>query len=134
MESISSIGHATGTAGTILRAEGLAVFVTATFGFFVDGGQWWLYLALFLLPDSSFAGYLAGPRIGAAIYNLAHSYVLPLLMALAAWWLNLDWAVHAALIWLGHIGFDRMLGYGLKHPTHFTHTHLGPIGKARELL
>ena len=33
------------------------------------------------------------------------------------------------LIWLAHIGFDRALGYGLKHPSAFQHTHLGLIGK-----
>jgi hypothetical protein len=29
-----------------------------------------------------------------------------------------------ALIWLAHIGLDRALGYGLKYPTAFRHTHL----------
>ena len=34
-----------------------------------------------------------------------------------------------ALIWFAHIGFDRMLGYGLKHGAGFRFTHLGRIGK-----
>ncbi len=34
-----------------------------------------------------------------------------------------------ALIWVAHIGFDRMLGYGLNYPTAFGHTHLGLVGK-----
>ena len=38
-------------------------------------------------------------------------------------------AVAAALILAGHIGFDRMLGYGLKYPDAFGHTHLGKLGK-----
>jgi hypothetical protein len=29
-----------------------------------------------------------------------------------------------SLIWIAHIGFDRMLGFGLKHPTRFKDTHL----------
>jgi len=29
-----------------------------------------------------------------------------------------------AIIWLAHIGFDRMLGYGLKYVTFFKDTHL----------
>jgi hypothetical protein len=29
-----------------------------------------------------------------------------------------------ALIWLAHIGLDRMLGYGLKYPTEFKDTHM----------
>ena len=37
-----------------------------------------------------------------------------------------------ALIWAAHIGFDRMLGYGLKYPTGFGDTHLGAIGRRRE--
>jgi hypothetical protein len=33
-------------------------------------------------------------------------------------------ALQIALIWLAHIGVDRMLGYGLKYPTGFKDTHL----------
>lgn len=33
-----------------------------------------------------------------------------------------------ALIWAGNIGFDRMLGFGLKYPQGFGYTHLGRIG------
>ena len=32
--------------------------------------------------------------------------------------------VQLALIWLGHIGMDHALGYGLKYPTAFGDTHL----------
>jgi hypothetical protein len=32
------------------------------------------------------------------------------------------------LIWVAHIGFDRLLGYGLKYPTGFGNTHLGKLG------
>jgi hypothetical protein len=28
------------------------------------------------------------------------------------------------LIWLAHLGLDRMLGFGLKYPTFFKDTHL----------
>jgi hypothetical protein len=40
------------------------------------------------------------------------------------------WALPAGLIWAGHIAMDRALGYGLKHPDGFQHTHLGRIGGA----
>jgi hypothetical protein len=33
-----------------------------------------------------------------------------------------------AIIWAAHIGFDRVLGYGLKYPTAFADTHLSQIG------
>jgi len=32
-----------------------------------------------------------------------------------------------SLIWLAHIGFDRMLGFGLKYPTRFADTHLARV-------
>jgi hypothetical protein len=30
-----------------------------------------------------------------------------------------------ALIWLAHIGMDRLLGFGLEYNDRFAHTHLG---------
>jgi hypothetical protein len=30
-----------------------------------------------------------------------------------------------AAIWAAHVGFDRLLGYGLKYGTSFGDTHLG---------
>lgn len=33
---------------------------------------WWVLLGAFFAPDLSFAGYLAGPRIGAFACNLVH--------------------------------------------------------------
>ena len=31
-----------------------------------------------------------------------------------------------SLIWTAHIGFDRLLGFGLKYPARFKDTHLDP--------
>ena len=83
---------------------------------------------LFFVPDVSFAGYLAGPRIGAALYNVAHNYVGPLI--LAATLLNAGAELTLALVWGAHIGFDRALGYGLKYPSAFGDTYLGRTGQA----
>ena len=84
---------------------------------------------MFLLaPDVSLAGYLAGPRVGAVTYNLAHTYAFP--VALAAGCLlagEPGLPVQIALIWAAHIGIDRVLGLGLKYPTAFKDTHLGRI-------
>ena len=38
-------------------------------------------------------------------------------------------AIALALIWAAHIGFDRLLGYGLKYGAGFGFTHLGRIGR-----
>ncbi|WP_446698576.1 DUF4260 family protein [Agrococcus sp. KRD186] len=75
--------------------------------------------------------------VGAASYNAIHTYAWPaVLMAIAlvtgsvAPTLSLCFAL-IALAWAFHVGIDRMLGYGLKLPDAFTHTHLGWIGKDR---
>ena len=70
------------------------------------------------------AGYLAGPRAGAIAYDVVHTYVLPLGLAVAGVLAGSDLAVQLALIWLAHVGADRLLGYGLKYPTGFKDTHL----------
>jgi hypothetical protein len=36
-----------------------------------------------------------------------------------------------SLIWAAHIGFDRLLGYGLKYSSNFQHTHLGLLGPGK---
>lgn len=94
-------------------------------------GSWIWFLVLFLVPDLSMAGYLIGPRFGAALYNLAHSYALPILVGIVGGVLDMERALLVAGLWLAHIGFDRLLGYGLKYPTGFRDTHLGLIGRKR---
>jgi hypothetical protein len=122
-----------GMVRTWLRVEGLLVFAAGLALYAQGERSWLLFAALFLAPDVSFLGYLAGPRSGASVYNLAHSYTLPLALALGALVMDLDTLLPFALIWIAHIGFDRALGYGLKYPTGFGHTHLGPIGASRHI-
>lgn len=113
------------------RLEGLALLAIAAFAYARFGQGWGLFAILFLAPDLSFAGYLAGPRIGALTYNLAHSLIGPLLLTGAGLLADQSLILALSLIWLAHIGFDRALGYGLKSPEDFGVTHLGLIGKAR---
>ena len=75
-------------------------------------------------------GYLTGrPCWGARIYNAFHTYVLPGLLALAALVAQAHAVLPLALIWINHIGVDRLLGYGLKYSDGFGFTHLGRLGK-----
>jgi Domain of unknown function (DUF4260) len=72
-------------------------------------------------------GYLAGPRVGAALYNLVHALPLPVLLGATGLLGDAPWLVVGALIWLAHIGMDRTVGYGLKYPTGAKDTHLGRV-------
>jgi uncharacterized protein DUF4260 len=58
------------------------------------------------------------------LYNLAHTDVLSAGVAASSFALHRASLLPFALIRLCHIGFDRLLGYGLKYPTFFKDTHL----------
>jgi hypothetical protein len=122
-------GAASGGLRTLLRMEGLALFAGMTLLYAVSCGSWWVYAILFLVPDLSFAAYLAGPRFGAVIYNAAHSYLAPMALMVTGFAASEPLILSIAMIWLAHIGIDRALGYGLKYSTGFGFTHLGRIGK-----
>jgi hypothetical protein len=116
---------------TILRIEGLAMLVAAAIMYGKSGFGWSTFALFFLVPDLSFAGYLAGNRIGALTYNAAHSYIGALACFSAGLILVAPALEVAGLIWCAHIGFDRALGYGLKYAAGFGFTHLGRIGRTR---
>ncbi len=107
-----------------LRIEGAALFVGAVVLYFHADYAWWLFLVLLLAPDVAGAGYLLGPRIGAATYDFGHLEAFPIALAVIGVVADSDVCVKLALIWLAHIGMDRAVGYGLKYPTRFKDTHL----------
>ena len=123
-------GAVTGGVRTLLRLEGLTLFAGMTLLYAVWDGSWWVYAILFLAPDLSFLGYLAGPRLGAIVYNAAHSYMAPMALMTTGFALSSPLVLSIAMIWLAHIGIDRALGYGLKYAAGFTFTHFGRIGAA----
>src|SRR5258706_16018972 len=115
-------GAVTGGLRTLLRLEGLTLFVGMTLLYAVWDGSWWVY-------DLSFAAYLAGPRAGAIVYNAAHSYMAPMALMTTGFALSSPLVLSIAMIWLAHIGIDRALGYGMKYSAGFGFTHLGRIGR-----
>lgn len=104
------------------RIEGLVAFGLGVIAYRWLEQSWLVFALLFLVPDLFMLGYLRGKRIGALIYNLGHTYAAPAVLALAGLALG-PWAYGVAIIWVTHIGFDRMLGNGFKLDT-FKHTHL----------
>jgi hypothetical protein len=66
------------------------------------------------------------------LYNAVHTLAGPLIALGLAASLQQPGLAGVALIWLAHVGLDRMLGYGLKYGSGFGDTHLGAIGRRRE--
>jgi len=87
--------------------------------------HWIFFALLFLFPDLSLVGFMRGnTRTAAACYNLMHAYIFPLLAGAWAWRAGSALWMRFNLIWLAHIAFDRLLGYGLKYPGVFKTTHV----------
>jgi hypothetical protein len=126
----SPAGATSGAVRAVLRLEGLVVLAAAVAAYMHLGAGWGAFAMLFLLPDLSFLGYLAGPRAGAIAYNAAHSYIGPVALLAAGLLGEMPALLALGLIWCAHIGFDRALGYGLQYGGEFGATHLGRIGRA----
>jgi Domain of unknown function (DUF4260) len=137
MASSTSLGDlsqaGTGARGSVvlyLRLEGLAVAAVSLALYARTGASWWLLAALWLAPDLSMLGYIGGrPCTGARVYNAFHSYVVPGVLAISSLLFHAPAMLPVALIWINHIGVDRLLGYGLKYSDGFAFTHLGRVGK-----
>jgi len=114
---------------TWLRLEGAAALVTGAALYLAHGGPAILLLPFLLAVDASMAGYLRGPRLGAAIYNLVHTWAVGLAVLGVGLATGVEPLVLAGAILVAHAGMDRLAGYGLKYPTAFGDTHLGWIGR-----
>ena len=100
----------------LLRLEALLVLVIAVICYAELHGSWLLFVLLFLVPDLSLVGYLAdgNGRLAATLYNGVHCYAAPLAVALIAWRSHSVLYERIAVIWVAHIAFDRLIGFGLK--------------------
>ena len=127
----SAEGVVVGAPRRWLLLEGLVLLAGALIAFGALGQPWWLVPAVILAPDVGMSGYLAGTRPGAHLYNLTHATLLPAVMLGAGYWQADRLVMALALVWLAHIGLDRLLCTGLKYNDRFTHTHLGDRPDAR---
>ncbi len=117
----------------LLIVEEAAMFLGAVYGLHLldISLAWWAYVLLFFAPDLGMAGYAFNPRIGALTYNLLHHKGIAISLLVAGFVTGHQWLLLSGLLMFGHAAFDRVLGYGLKYPDRFAHTHLGEIGKGR---
>ena len=126
----SGAGVVVGAPRWWLGLEGLVVLAGALIAFAVVRQPWWLVPAGILVPDIAMTGYAAGTRLGAHLYNVAHTTLLPAVMLGAGYWQADRLVMALALVWLAHIGMDRLLGMGPQVQRPFR-THLGDRPDAR---
>src|ERR1700722_17314500 len=104
-------GQITGASLLLVRAENFAILLIAVVAYSRIAGGWVMFAVLFLVPDLSISGYLAGSIWGSRVYNAAHTYLAPVLLGALGGGIGAPICVRIALIWCAHIGFDRVLGF-----------------------
>ena len=118
----------------LLKLESAGLFILFTGAYFhFYSGTWGLYLALFFIPDVSFALFLITKKLGVIAYNVFHNQGVLSIVFLFGYFLNEGILIKVGLIFLAHSTFDRVAGYGLKYFDSFDHTHLGWVGKSKHL-
>lgn len=113
----------------ILKLEELAMLGVSVYALYLFNAPWWWYLLLALGPDISMAGYAAGNKAGAFLYNLFHHKGVAIALFITGLVLPDQTLQMIGVVLFGHSSMDRMFGYGLKLDEGFKHTHLGPIGR-----
>ncbi len=120
----SASASARGSVPFWLHAEGAAAAIAGLAVYGALGGSWLLLVPFLLVPDLSIIGFVRGPRLGSLTYNLVHNWAIGLAVLGAGWALGSTVVLLAGAVLVAHVGFDRLLGYGLKYPTTFKDTHL----------
>ncbi|WP_024772495.1 DUF4260 domain-containing protein [Aquimarina macrocephali] len=114
---------------TTLKLEEIAMLGLGIYLFSLLSYAWWLFLALFLLPDIGMLGYIINNRVGALSYNIFHHKGIAVLIYIMGVYISNELLQLSGVILFAHAAFDRILGYGLKYEKGFKFTHLGEIGK-----
>ncbi len=114
---------------TLIKLEEVGKFALAWVLCLHLNYAWWVFFAWLLVPDLSMIGYAVNTRVGAWLYNFFHHQGVGIVIGLAGLWLASRELQLAGLVLFGHSAMDRALGYGLKYPDDFKHTHLGWLGK-----
>jgi hypothetical protein len=123
-EVATNDGIVTAAPRRMLRVEGALLAAGAFIAYTTTHEPWWLIPLTILLPDLSAIGFVGGNRLGAHLYNAAHTTPVSAILVALGWWQHAPLAIALGLIWIAHIGIDRTLAYGLKYTDNPQHTHL----------
>jgi len=118
------------------RFEALTIFIIGLTAYHFSGYSWLIFALLFFLPDVGAVGYFKSHSLGSTLYNLTHWLIWPLLLGTYGLFADQETAKMIAIIWITHVCFDRMLGWGFKSGGSFYQTGMGdkraPGGKPSE--
>ena len=108
----------------LLRIEGLIMLLSSIAIAFHFEYKWWFYIVIFFAPDISMFAFKKSNQLGALLYNITHTTSIPLVFLTIGIIFDLPLLISIMVIVIGHIGYDRMNGFGLKYKTDVNDTHL----------
>jgi len=108
----------------ILQIENALILISSVYFYSYCQFEWTVFAILFLSPDIFMIGYLLDKTRGAHIYNIGHTYLLPVILLSCGLIAKQQMFSMLALIWIAHIAADRTLGFGLKYTSGFKDSDL----------
>lgn len=117
----------------LLKLEEAAMLLLSIFLLWNSNASWFWYLLLLLGPDISMVGYGVNNKTGAFLYNLFHHKGVAIVVFMIGIYLGNELLQQVGVVLFGHSSMDRILGYGLKYEKGFEFTHLGMIGKKKDV-
>lgn len=109
----------------IIKLEEAAMFALAIYLAYQLPYAAWIFWALLLVPDIGMIGYLVNTRVGAFTYNLTHHKAIAIVIWIIGMLTENNVLMFTGILLFAHSSMDRVMGYGLKLPDNFKHTHLG---------
>jgi len=111
----------------LLHLEGLALLVVSLILYGNQNFSWGAFTLFLLAPDLAIIPYAINKRVGQIVYNIVHTTIFPMALALYSAMNGNDLGIQASLIWFAHIGMDHLFGYGFKYPGDFKDTHFSHV-------
>lgn len=108
-----------------IRLENASVFLVTLCVYLMFDYSLSIFLLLLLVPDVFMLGYLFNKEIGSRIYNIGHTYIVPIFITLIYFLVQEALILQIALIWLAHISMDR--AFGLKYAFNFDKTTIQKV-------
>ncbi|MFN2457926.1 MAG: DUF4260 domain-containing protein [Chitinophagaceae bacterium] len=109
----------------LIQLEEALMFSMSVYALYFLRVEWWFYLLLFIGPDISMIGYVAGSETGASLYNFFHHKAVAVIIFLVGVSFGIEILQIIGIILFGHSSMDRIFGHGLKYFKGFHYNHLG---------
>ena len=88
---------------SVIKLENTFIFIITIAVYVKLEFSIWLFLLLLLVPDIFMLGYVINRKTGSYVYNIGHTYITPIIIALLYLYIDERLLLQISLIWLAHI-------------------------------